>query len=220
MKALEKAAQDRDRVPEKSVAQTSASTVVGAHSTPAPAASPASGLTLEPIEPVEPRIEPVMPTAYAKPGTSGPGTSPRSNPRNPDHARAAAVLSTKVAGGGAGAWISAYPVQFTAALAGIFAVGYGTYIYLQTAHPSLFIRKPPPAPVAATKPASDTPAPPSPSAVSGQGPGGRRYAIDTGTIGFQQQAGHGVAGGGIFFAVNAISVSVALCRGSCERTGR
>ena len=168
MKALEKAAQDRNRAPEKAVAQTSALGVARDSSTPASAASRPAALSLEPIEPVVPRTEPAMPAANPKPDTSGNmGATARGTPRSPDQVRAAVVLSAQSAGSSAGAWISAHPVPFTAALAGIFAVGYGIYIYLQAAHPSLFIRIPPAAPLATAKPAPEAP---TPSAVSGQSP--------------------------------------------------
>jgi Tfp pilus assembly protein PilF len=167
MKALEKAAQDRDKAADATPAQPAAP--VKAQAAPATATAttssskPLPSLSLEPMAPtgsVEPRVEPVISQPAAKPAAAQTAAPARAATRNPEQARAAVVLSTKsAAGSSAAAWISAHPVPFTAALAGIFALVYGTYIYLQAAHPSLFLPKPAPQPVAAAKPAPDTAAP-------------------------------------------------------------
>ncbi len=160
MKALEKAAQDRDKTSDKPMPATAA----------APVAAAGSALSLEPIEP---SFEPATPSNNAMPATGAPRETPRSTatpgtagapPRGPtrssEQTRASVVLSAQPArSANALAWISTHPVPFTAALAGVIAVGYGTYIYLQAAHPSLFLRTPAPQPVVAAKPVAVSPAP-------------------------------------------------------------
>lgn len=66
--------------------------------------------------------------------------------RSNDQTRAAVLLSTqrpvRATGAGALEWISTHPVPFAAALAGVLALGYAIYLYLQIAHPYLFLRTP------------------------------------------------------------------------------
>lgn len=169
MKALEKAAQDRDKAPDKPAV---------AAARPATVTASSSALSLEPIEPT---LEPIAPSVSAKPAdgvardeprhTTAPGLAGSAPPparnagRSSEQARASVLLNTQqparaTAGGNAAAWISTHPVPFTAALAGLFALGYGAYIYVQAAHPGLFLRSPAPQPqvVAAAKPAPVVPA--------------------------------------------------------------
>ncbi|MEQ1773186.1 MAG: tetratricopeptide repeat protein [Burkholderiales bacterium] len=176
MKALEKAAQDRDKAPDKPPV------AVATRPPAATALGSGSGSNTLSLEPIEPTLEPTIP---AKPADTAPrdaarhtatpgaaGTSPaaaRSTGRSGEQARASVLLSAQqparaTAGGNAAAWISTHPVPFTAALAGLFALGYGGYIYLQAAHPSLFLRTPAPQPqiVATPKPAPVAPAPRAP----------------------------------------------------------
>jgi len=162
MKALEKAAQDRDKAPDKPTVTT-------------PAAAETAGGALS-LEPIEPRLDPITPPSAARAVDSPSQGTPRSSSgasaasasvgrgpsRSGEQARASVMLSTQPAptSGGALAWISAHPVPFTAGLAGLFAVGYGTYIYLQAAHPGLFLRTPPPQPQVAVAPKPAAPAVP------------------------------------------------------------
>ena len=172
MKALEKAAQDRNKTPVKPAAATpSASAASGT-----PVAS--SALSLEPLEPtlgVAPAGAPREAPGAATVTTAS--TPSRAASRSGEQARASVLLSSQPArsasGGAAGAaqwgqWISTHPVPFTAALAGAFALVYGTYIYLQAAHPGLFLRTPPPPPASlvAAKPAPVTPVPATPAPVA------------------------------------------------------
>ncbi len=142
MKALEKAAQDRENTP----AKPGASATHVAHA--AHAAHGQNALSLEPLASAPPANPPAV---------NGPADGPR---RNIAQARAAVMLNTPPAraSNNAAAWISTHPVPFTAALAGVFVVGYGIYLYLQIAHPGLFI--PARAPVVAAKATPPTSAPP------------------------------------------------------------
>ena len=161
MKALEKAAQDRHKTTDQSAA-TSASGTTGGK----------TALSLEPVVPAAApaRSEPAFNTrstgsaARAAPNTGAPGavgSAPRTPVRN-DQARAAVLLSARqpARSGNIGAWISAHPVPFAAALAGLIAIGYAIYLYLQIMHPALFLRAPaaPSQPIAALAPVA-TPAP-------------------------------------------------------------
>jgi tetratricopeptide (TPR) repeat protein len=48
--------------------------------------------------------------------------------------------------GGIGAYVRAHPLPVLGTIAGLFAVGFGVYVYLQIAHPGLFIERSPLAP--------------------------------------------------------------------------
>lgn len=164
MKALEKAAQDRNKSTDKPLAAATA------------AATERSALSLEPLAPPAStasssgaasnagarRVEiAAAPRNSAVPGAAGPATRTSSSHSN-EQARAAVLLSTQQPSREAGtdivAWIGAHPVHFTAALAGVFALGYAIYLYLQIAHPQLFLRTPPPQsqPIAVITPAPAT----------------------------------------------------------------
>jgi Tfp pilus assembly protein PilF len=104
------------------------------------------------LQPLEPRPAPATATAAA--------------PREPsrDQARAAAVMrASEPPSGGALSALLARPVLLAGSLAGVFAVAYGTYVYLQLFHPSVFA--PGPGPVA-LKPAPVPPPAPAPAAIS------------------------------------------------------
>jgi Tfp pilus assembly protein PilF len=110
----------------------------------------------------------------------------------PDSARAASILrATETPTAGRLDWVRDHPVHTFAALAGVFMVFYGIYVYLQLFHPALlrgdFLSKPfaaqtpppltqpitPPPAAAATPPAPApvTPTPPGPAATAA-GPAG------------------------------------------------
>ena len=137
MKALEKAAKDRLDARSEPVA------VEATASAPAPAAKE---LTLEPIgaeAPVAPRVE-----ATATPrSASAPAITPREQAAQ---AQASTVMQASAASrprrGGVGAYVRAHPLPVLGGIAGLFAVGFGVYVYLQIAHPGLFIDRPPLAP--------------------------------------------------------------------------
>ena len=191
MKALEKAAQDRTKTTTDKQPATTAT-----HGT--------STLSLEPIASAAtitttpaPRFEPTISAPAAdgarqeSPKTGAPETSnpaTRSAGRSNEQTRAAVLLNTqssaRPAGAGIVAWVSTHPVHFTAALAGALAVGYAVYLYLQIAHPGLFLRKP----VAQTQPVATTTAPPSPPLTLTRADIARRIAAHSRAIGFQQHA--------------------------------
>jgi hypothetical protein len=161
MKALEKAAQDRDKTP-------AAPQAPGAQS---------GGLSLETVE-IKPalkadedssRVDMSPKRAAAAPPRAQYTPSPAAN-KSPAHGaaadtagssaqtRAATVLNAQAAqaapaaGSAALAKLMARPVYLIGALAGLIMLGYGVYVYIQIAHPSLLIKSPPrtqPAPVAA-----------------------------------------------------------------------
>jgi len=148
MKALEKAAKDR----------------VDARTEPA--AAPISELALEPL-------------AAEAPGAPRPETTPRqaAAPARPyaapaiERAQAASVLQAEAprpAAGGAIAYARTHPVVAIGTLAGVLAVGFGVYVYLQMFHPSLLVAqpplasRPPVAPLVQALPAVVVPSPPAP----------------------------------------------------------
>jgi Flp pilus assembly protein TadD len=166
MKALEKAAQDR-------------SITTGKPSAPPEAMAGGKTLSLEPLLPTTSSASSAPPEpgtrttsthssngalrvdataasrSAALPGAVG--HSMRGTSRSNDQTRAAVLLGVQQparAGSGAAEWISTHPVPFTAALAGALALGYAIYLYLQIAHPHLFLRAPPtqPQPVAVMTP--------------------------------------------------------------------
>ena len=137
MKALEKAAKDRMDARAEPVA-------VEATAAPSPAPAPASKeLTLEPIgaeAPVAPRVEAAAPRPAA----------PAIAPREQAQAQASTVMQASAASrprrGGVGAYVRAHPLPVLGGIAGLFALGFGVYVYLQIAHPGLFADRPPLAP--------------------------------------------------------------------------
>jgi len=132
MKALEKAAKDR--------MDARAEPVTVEATAPAPAAKE---LTLEPIAAEAP---PVAPRAETAPRPLAPTAAPREQAQ----AQASAVLQASAASrprrGGVGAYVRAHPLPVLGTIAGLFAVGFGVYVYLQIAHPGMFIERPPLAP--------------------------------------------------------------------------
>jgi len=145
LKALEKAAQDRNRTTDRPL-ETAVTRATDSE----------TALSLEPIVPAaapirsEPAIHGTAREAPRNAGAPGnPDTAARTPHRN-DQARASVLLSTRqpAHSGNVGKWISTHPVPFAAALAGIIALGYAIYLYLQIMHPGLFLR----APVAPSRP--------------------------------------------------------------------
>lgn len=147
MKALEKAAKDRGetRVPPATSAE--------AASGPAPAApSPAMELTLEPLQANAP-----APPSSAEPATPRAAAKTRSDR---DQARAATVLqaTTRPAAATTGARPRIRPVMAFGLLAGLIALGFAVYVYLQITNPGMFIRQAPP-PAKPLTPLVQAPAP-------------------------------------------------------------
>lgn len=169
MKALEKAAKDRggDTRNEPAVAKTAV----------AAAAAPAgSGLALEPIA-VEASAAP-KPAAAPGPAPAVPAraATAAAPARNQAQAQAGEVLkaqsASRPAARGVGAYVRANPVMFFGTLAGLTALGFGIYVYLQISHPGLLAPRPPEpkgpplaqAPIPPSLPGAASPAAPLPSA--------------------------------------------------------
>ncbi len=146
MKALEKAAKDRE--------ETDAERVVAAPAAPAVARAAAKAppdLALEPIAPpvaahYEPPQSPRRQSAAASPT---PGAASR------ESAQAATVIRAgrRDPGGGVGAYVREHPLIVFGTFAALFSLGYGTYIYLQLTNPGMFVKQPP-------RPAQQTPSAP------------------------------------------------------------
>ena len=151
MKALEKAAKDRmDQRSEPLAAEAAAG---------APAAKE---LALEPLAaeqpPAAPRAEPA-PRAAPRPA---PAAAPA---REPAQAQASTVMQAAATSRpprrGVGAYVRAHPLPVLGTVAGLFALGFGIYVYLQIAHPGLFIEQRPLAPAKGpAAPVTRAPAPP------------------------------------------------------------
>lgn len=160
MKALEKAAKDRggEARNEPAAAATTVTSAV------APAGSE---LSLEPIAPAAPKTEAAPGLApVATPRAAAPAAAPAAAAapvRNQAQARAGAVLqaqsASRTAAGGVGAYVRTHPIMIFGTLAGVVALGFGIYVYLQIFQPGLFAARPPvPTGLAplATAPASPT----------------------------------------------------------------
>ncbi len=191
MKALEKAAKDRDeaRAETAEVMPTADPTLPGGPAAPAgpstipPAPSlapttsvsfspgPRSELSLEPIAtPTEPSAPP-PPPARPEP-LSRPAATPRAGraaAAREQQAKAATVVKAAGAGavGGAAARLK-NPVWLIGILAVLIGIAYGAYVYLQLFHPAVFRKQPPIAP--ATPPPSPVGQAPSPAPETGTVP--------------------------------------------------
>ncbi len=150
MKALEKAAKDRE-------------------GGDAPTAK--DGLSLEPMPAQAAAAKTTMPApaAPASPASRSAAatTTPATGARQPEQA-ATVISAARSSGGGAGAFLRDRPLAVFGTLAGLAIAGYGGYVYLQLTNPGLFANNPPPvAPIAATaKPATPPPAPAAPAQAS------------------------------------------------------
>ena len=151
MKALEKAARDRDEAP-----ATKASATAAASAT----ARGGGALALEPVLPAQR-------AAVETPATAGnsPSATPRAaRTREQAHAATVTLAQRQPPQNNPGTWIRDHPLVAFGALAGLFLAGYGAYVYLQVAHPALFTRQAPSPkpPVAAQAPPRQVaePAPP------------------------------------------------------------
>jgi len=135
MKALEKAAKDRmDARAEPVAAEATA---------PAPGPAPAANeLTLEPIA----AETPVVPRAEAAPRPVAPAVTPREQAQVQASTVMQASAASRPRRAGIGAYVRAHPLPVLGTIAGLFAVGFGVYVYLQIAHPGLFIERSPLAP--------------------------------------------------------------------------
>ena len=163
MKALEKAAQDRDKTPAadavagnvkreltleavefKTGIKADENTSRVAISPKRAAAAPQSSL-LTPSPSLQPAHAAFATTSAADKAPEDAQT-PHANPGA--QARASTVLNansanTQVSGAGATAWIAAHPVHVVGTLAAVILLVYGGYVYVQIAHPGLLIKSPP-----------------------------------------------------------------------------
>ena len=134
MKALEKAAKDRiDARAEQPVA------------TAATAAAPAAAgkeLSLEPIA-LEAPAAPAAPRGEAAPRPIAAAAPAREQAQAQAGTIMQAAAASRPARGGAAAYVRAHPLLVLGTVAGLFAAGFGVYVYLQIAHPGLFIERPP-----------------------------------------------------------------------------
>ena len=120
-------------------------------------------------------LEPMPQTARARAGARAQGTARTSGSGaaldeerapSPHQSQAQSVLRAGAPASRPGIfeWFARRPLVAFSTAAGIFAIGYGTYLYLQLTHPGIFMSRPAPVPkppVVATSP-SPTPAPPAP----------------------------------------------------------
>jgi len=175
MKALEKAAKDRGEARSEPAAAAPAAAVAPARSelslepmglqapAPSPAASPAPSLS--PATSPAPRTEAASRPAAAARATPAAAASEREQAQ----AQASTILQAQSAGrpaaGGAGAYVRAHPVMAFGTLAGVVAIGFGIYVYLQIFHPTLLVSRPVIAPKGPVTPLAQAPvAPALPSA--------------------------------------------------------
>ena len=147
MKALEKAAKDRGEVQTEHAA-TAAST----------RPKPELSLALELLAADTPSPQ-MKEEAPPKPG---PGQRTSAAAPSREQARAASVMQAGGRpAGGLGIYVRTHPLVVFGTFAALFAIGFGTYVYLQIVHPAVFIRQtpapkpplplsqaPPPSPVA------------------------------------------------------------------------
>lgn len=165
MKALEKAAKDRNETGQPAPSPGPAAPAPPAPpgsapiptrgSKPIPSAPSKLELSLEPLAsdtPPESVRTPAPSAASGKPSPPSPGTK-----TGEQQARAAAVLQATASTPPPAAAARRFkPVVAVGILAVIAVIGFGIYVYLQITNPGLFIRQPPPA---AKPPLAQTPAP-------------------------------------------------------------
>ncbi len=147
MKALEKAAKDRG----ESRQDPPATEPVAATKTPA------TELTLEPLSADTP-APPARPQETAVP----PRAAPQARAERNQQARAAAVMQAGAHSAPAGVSTRApriRPVMAIGLAAGLVALGFAVYVYLQITNPALFLRRPAPAATPAPLAGAPQPAP-------------------------------------------------------------
>lgn len=184
MKALEKAAKDRSET-------RSEPAVAPAAVTPAVVAK--SELSLEPIPTGAPATPAPRPETAIRPaagplrtGSPLPAAAPAAAPaRDAAQAQAGRVTQAQAvsrpAFGVAVAYLHAHPIVAFGALAGVAAISFGIYVYLQISHPGLFVSRP--ASKAPVQPLVQAPVAPAPTSVAppaGLIPSGRLLKEATG----------------------------------------
>jgi len=128
MKALEKAAKER--------IDARAEPVAAAATAPAPAIKE---LMLEPMA----AEAPTAPKAEAAPRPVAAAAPARERAQAEASTIMQAAAASRPARGGAVAYVRAHPLLVLGTIAGLFAGGFGVYVYLQVAHPGLFVERPP-----------------------------------------------------------------------------
>jgi tetratricopeptide (TPR) repeat protein len=162
MKALEKAAKDRNDSRVEPVQSP-----VPATAAAAAAAAPKTELTLEPIAAEPPPSPPSAKGGGADVG--GAAASPARGPaapaaaRGPAQAQASTILqaggTSRPAGeeGGIVEYVRAHPLPMLGLLAALFAAGFGVYVYFQIARPGVSVGQPPLAPKVPPPPPVEAP---------------------------------------------------------------
>jgi len=170
MKALEKAAKDRGEArPEQTPAPATMATAA-AGSPPSTPSAAKSELSLEPMaaeKAAAPRAD-ARPAGVTAPRAAAPTPTPA--PAQ-EQAQAATVLQAAAGraaagGGGVGAYLRAHPVAVLGTVAGLFALGFGGYVYLQIFQPGLLSGRPPIAPKNIVPPQAQAPVVPPPGAAA------------------------------------------------------
>jgi len=167
MKALEKAAKDREDADAGREAAVPAGATGGAGGAPAGGAN--SELTLEPLAPLQPSAPAGEPRGSSPPPVPPAGAAraaPAAASRESMLAATVISASDRDTGGGFGsafAYLREHPLIVFGPIAALFLIGYGTYIYLQMTSPGMFAAKPAPRPAPPSPPSAAlaTPAPPS-----------------------------------------------------------
>ncbi|MGQ0751685.1 MAG: tetratricopeptide repeat protein [Betaproteobacteria bacterium] len=155
MKALEKAAKDRG---EARVETPAAATAAEAR--------PELSLALELLaaDTPSPRLR-----DDGRPETAGRPAVPAANYRPADTPRPAPPMRAGDTERGAGAYLRDHPLIIFGILAGLFAIGFGSYVYVQIFHPGLLLRQRPapsvPARIVETPPAAPQGVQPVPTAM-------------------------------------------------------
>ena len=182
MKALEKAAQDRDKTPAADAAAGNAKRELTLEAvefkTGIKADENTSRVAISPKRvAAAPQSSLLTPSPTLQPAHSAFATTSAADKASEDaqsaqqgsqgaQARASAVLNAnsstnaQASGAGAIAWIAAHPVHVAGTLAALILLLYGGYVYVQIAHPGLLLKSPPrtqPAVAAATPVAAPVP---------------------------------------------------------------
>lgn len=137
MKALEKAAQDREKSPaaQSAVHNNSASELSLEALEPSVTAGASEDISRVPVGGNRMEIRARI---------SGNPASRHERTRSHEQIRAANVLSAHSSeGAGAITWLRAHPLFTFGGLAGMFLMGYAAYVYVQIAHPGLMTPSPP-----------------------------------------------------------------------------
>jgi Tfp pilus assembly protein PilF len=160
LKALQNAAKNRE----------AGTTGTDTTAPPEPRNDTENGLSLEPIEPTErpaaaPR--PQAPASGPAAGAAGSGRIPAASPAQAQTVLRASARPAPPPASSPGVldWLARRPLVAFSTAAGLFAIGYGIYLYLQITNPGIFMASPvtpPPGPVASPPP--QAPVPPAPMA--------------------------------------------------------